>query len=145
MPWWGWITVGALLLVAELTFVDFEFYLVFLGISALLVGMLALGGMSMPFWLQWGVFGLLALASLVFFRRNVYRLLRPPVEGSVQEGVTGDRAIAVDSIEVGGRGRVTLRGTTWTGRNIGDEAIPVGAACRVERAEGIVLELRLDS
>ncbi len=35
MPWWGWVTIGALLLVAEMTIVDLEFYLIFLGIAAL--------------------------------------------------------------------------------------------------------------
>ena len=40
MPWWGWIALGTLLLSAELAFVGAEFYLGFLGISALLVGML---------------------------------------------------------------------------------------------------------
>ena len=145
MPWWGWITVGALLLVAELTVVDLDFYLVFLGISALLVGGAELAGFAMPFWLQWVVFGSLSLASLVFFRRIVYGWLRPPAEDSVQEGVAGDQAVAIDLIEAGGRGNVTLRGANWTGHNIGDEAIPAGATCRVERAEGVVLRLRLES
>ena len=51
MPWWGWITVGALLLAAEMTIVDLEFYLVFLGVSAFVVGLLGLAEVSMPFWL----------------------------------------------------------------------------------------------
>jgi hypothetical protein len=66
MPWWGWITVGALLLAAEMTIVDLEFFLVFLGASALLVGMLGLAGVPLPFWMQWIVFAVLAIGSLVF-------------------------------------------------------------------------------
>ena len=52
MPWWGWVTIGTLLLVAEMTFVDLDFYLVFLGISALLVGLASIAGFGMPFWVE---------------------------------------------------------------------------------------------
>jgi membrane protein implicated in regulation of membrane protease activity len=144
MPWWGWVTIGAMLLIAEVSFVDLEFYLIFLGISALLVGALDLAGVAMPFWMQWVVFAVLAVASLVIFRQRVYTKLRPPPEGEVQIGVSGDRAIAVDSIEPGATGSVTLRGTNWTGLNRGSVTIPAGARCRVERSEGLVLDLRLE-
>lgn len=144
MPWWGWVTVGAMLLVAEMTVVDLEFYLIFLGISALLVGGLALLGVAMPFWMQWAVFAVLAVASLVIFRQRVYAKLRPPPEGDVQEGVEGARAVAVDTIEPGATGPVTLRGASWTGRNRGATPIPAGASCLVERSEGLVLDLRAE-
>jgi len=144
MPWWGWVTIGAMLLIAEVTVVDLEFYLIFLGISALLVGALGLAGVAMPIWMQWVVFAILAIASLVIFRQRVYAKLRPPPEGEVQIGVSGDRAIAVDSIEPGATGSVTLRGTNWTGLNRGSVTIPAGARCRVERSEGLVLDLRLE-
>jgi membrane protein implicated in regulation of membrane protease activity len=144
MPWWGWVTVGAMLLVAEMTFVDLEFYLVFLGISALLVGLVGLSGVEMPFWLQWVVFSVVAIASLVIFRQRVYSVLRPPPEGEVQVGVSGDRATALDSIAPGASGSVTMRGSNWTGINRGDSTIPAGAACRVERSEGLVLDVRLE-
>ena len=144
MPWWGWITVGAMLLVAEMTIVDLEFYLVFLGISALLVGMFELAGIAMPFWVQWLVFAALALGSLVIFRQRVYAKLRPPPEGGVQVGVDGARATAIDEIAPGATGSVTLRGTNWTGINRGAETIPAGSICRVDSSEGLMLNLRID-
>ena len=145
MPWWGWITVGALLLVAELTIVDFEFYLVFLGAAAFLVGLVDVLGIEMPFWMQWIVFAALAIASLVFFRQRAYKWIRPPPDAAVREGVEGARAVAIDSIEVGQTGRVRLRGADWSGRNVGAEPIPGGASCLVERADGLILELHLDN
>ena len=39
MTWWGWIIAGAILLGAELTFVNAQFYLVFIGSAAILVGL----------------------------------------------------------------------------------------------------------
>jgi membrane protein implicated in regulation of membrane protease activity len=144
MPWWGWITIGALLLAAELTFVDLEFYLVFLGASALIVGMIGLSGVPLPFWLQWIVFAILGIGSLVLFRQRFYAKLHPAADAIIQEGAIGAWATATVSIAPGERGAVTLRGATWTARNVGSVPIPSGASCRVERTEGLILELRLD-
>ena len=52
MQWWAWIAVGAILLVSELAFIDAQFYLVFVGASALVVGFLALAGIADAVWLQ---------------------------------------------------------------------------------------------
>jgi membrane protein implicated in regulation of membrane protease activity len=145
MPWWGWIAIGALLLAAELTFVDLEFYLVFLGASALIVGMIGLAGIDLPYWLQWIVFAFLGIGSLVLFRQRFYARLHPPADAVIQEGVDGAWATTTVSIAPGERGAVTLRGTTWTAHNVGSVMIPSGVSCRVERAEGLVLEICLDS
>ncbi len=144
MPWWGWITVGTLLLVAEITIVDLEFYLVFLGVSALAVGLALVAGLALPFWLQWLVFAALAIVSLVVFRQRIYAHLRPGAEGTIQDGVDGELAIAVASIPPGASGGVMLRGTRWTGRNQGNVVIPAGASCRVERRQGLILDVRLE-
>ncbi len=103
MPWWGWVTVGALLLVAEAAVVDLEFYLVFLGISALLTGLSVLGGVALPVWGQWLLFAGLSGASFVFFRRALYDRIRPPLEDRIGEGVDGERAIASEDIAPGER------------------------------------------
>jgi inner membrane protein len=144
MPWWGWITIGALLLIAEMSVVDLEFYLVFLGISALLVGGLGLAGISMAFWMQWLAFGGLAIGSLVIFRQRVYKKFRPPPEGEIQHGVEGDRATAIGEITPGATGTVKLRGTNWSGINRGTETIPAGGGCRVGRSDGLVLDLHFE-
>jgi len=142
MPWWGWVAAGMMMLVAELALVDAAFYLVFLGISALLVGALALAGVPLPFWMQWTVFALLAVGSLVFFRGKVYDRLRGGSAGLIPEGVTGDAAVALEAIAPGARGRVELRGSSWTALNRGTMQIEVGSRCLVERAEGLTLVVR---
>ena len=63
MMWWGWMVLGALLLGVELFAVDAQFYLVFLGVSAALVGLAALMGIELPEWGQWALFATLALIS----------------------------------------------------------------------------------
>ena len=48
MTWWSWLILGAVLLGAELFAVDAQFYLVFLGVSAAIVGLAGLFGGGMP-------------------------------------------------------------------------------------------------
>ena len=49
MLWWQWMILGTVFLGAEIA-VDAEFYLVFLGISALLVGLLGATSVTLPIW-----------------------------------------------------------------------------------------------
>ena len=142
MPWWGWITIGALMLAAELAFVDAEFFLVFLGVSALLVGSVELSGTLLVWWGQWLLFAALSIGSLVLFRQRVYGLMRPPPEGDVQRGVDGDVATASEAIEPGANGHVDLRGSTWQAINDGDVRIEAGARCVVVRSESVTLRVK---
>lgn len=48
MTWWAWMILGAVFLSIELFAVEAQFYLVFLGVSAALVGLLALFGRNFP-------------------------------------------------------------------------------------------------
>ena len=40
MSWWAWVIAGAILLGAELAFVNAQFYLVFIGSAAIVVGLI---------------------------------------------------------------------------------------------------------
>lgn len=142
MPWWGWIAIGALMLSAELALVDAEFYLVFLGVSALIVGSLELSGLTLDGWVQWLVFAGLSVGSLVFFRQRVYVLFRPPPGEEIREGVEGETAVASDTIAPGATGRVELRGSGWTAVNEGDRAIEAGARCEVVSSKGLTIRVR---
>src|SRR5258708_25419072 len=84
MHWWEWMAVGAILLGSELAFIDAQFYLVFVGAGAFVVGMLQLAGLGMPVWLQWLIFAVLAATSMLTFRRRIYESMRrrlPAVKG----------------------------------------------------------------
>jgi membrane protein implicated in regulation of membrane protease activity len=141
VPWWGWIVVGAALLGSELFLVDADFYLVFLGASALLVGGLGLVGLEGPAWLEWLLFAAVAVASLTLFRGPVYRRLRGGA-AELREAFVGEVAVAQSPIAPGQTGRAELRGSTWQARNVGGRAIEVGGRARVVRADGLVLEVQ---
>jgi membrane protein implicated in regulation of membrane protease activity len=140
MPWWGWIVVGAALLGAE-TLVDAQFYLMFFGVAALLTGALTAAGLGGPVWLQWVIFGALCVVGAATFRKRVYGMIRRTY-GEVGQGTVGELAVARDSIAPGGRGMVELRGSVWEARNTGTSPIAPGESARVERVEGLVLDLR---
>ena len=139
MIWWQWIVLGAVLLCAEM-FVDAEFFLVFLGVSAVTMGLLGLA-LPLPFWSQWLLFAALSVAFLLLFREKLYRKIRGTAP-DVEEGVVGDFAIAEEEIAPGALGRVQLRGATWTARNTGGRALRAEGRARVVSAEGLQVKVR---
>ena len=144
MAWWGWIAVGALLLAAEMGVVDAGFYLVFLGLSALLVGLLGLAGLGGPAWAQWLLFAAIAATSLWLFRARLYSRLQRGAS-PLREGLDGEVAVAAERIEVGARGRAELHGARWTVENDGPAPIAAGERVRVVRADGLVLHVRREA
>jgi membrane protein implicated in regulation of membrane protease activity len=141
MPWWVWTVVGTILLGAELTFVDAQFYLVFIGTAALLVGMVGLGGIDLPEWLQWLAFAGLSLASMLLFRRRLYDVLRTHTK-NVQSGPAGEEVVV--PIDLGSREscRLEHRGSTWTAQNVGDQTLAAGTRARIVRVDGLTLQIQ---
>jgi membrane protein implicated in regulation of membrane protease activity len=144
MQWWAWIAVGAILLVSELAFIDAQFYLVFVGASALLVGFLALTGIADAIWLQWLIFAALAVASMVTFRRRVYERLRRnlPV---MHAAPVGESLVLPTELAPGNSCRLEFRGSSWTAINGGHTLIDAGGRARVDRVDGVTLVVRRDS
>jgi membrane protein implicated in regulation of membrane protease activity len=144
MPWWGWIVVGAVLLGAEIV-VPTDFYLVFLGLSALAVGLVGAAGLEAPAWVQWALFGVLSVVSLVFFRQQVRaRFTERGRDPRVDDTLVGEVAILAETLPPGATGRAELRGTTWSVRNAGPAPLAAGSRARVERVEGLLLHLRAE-
>jgi membrane protein implicated in regulation of membrane protease activity len=144
MQWWAWIAVGAILLVSELAFIDAQFYLVFVGASALVVGFLALAGVADAVWLQWLIFALLAAVSMVTFRRRVYDQLRRnlPV---MHAAPVGEFLVLPTELAPGSSCRLEFRGSSWTAINGGHTVIDAGGRARVDRVDGVTLVVRRDS
>ncbi len=138
MPWWGWVTLGILLLGAELVGVDAAFYLVFVGAAAICIGMLGLGGMDMPIWGQYLAFAALAITSMVLFREKLYVRLRGSVPG-FRDSRAGRVVKVTEDVAEDGRTRVSLRGTQWTAVNRGPGPIAAGSAARIVETDGVEL------
>jgi membrane protein implicated in regulation of membrane protease activity len=140
MPWWAWILSGLVLLGLELLLGSF--YLVFLGIAAIIVGLLAMFGADGPLWLEWLLF--------IAFSAGLVLLLRKPLLGKFNiqsdsrdiDSLVGVAAVVVDAIPPGGIGKVEMRGTVWTAHNAGTAPLAPGERCLVERIQGLSLWVR---
>jgi membrane protein implicated in regulation of membrane protease activity len=144
MQWWAWITVGALLLGSELTFVNAQFYLVFIGAAALVVGILDLAGVLLAVWIEWSLFALLAGVSLIAFRRRVYERIRGTLP-DVKMGPKGESVVLPTELSPGETCRLEFRGCSWSAVNGGRSVIAAGERARIDRVEGLTLVVHADS
>ena len=142
MSWWLWIVLGAALLVAEIT-VDAAFWLLFIGLSAIIVGLGGWFGFTGPPAVQWLAFAGLSLV-LLYFLRGRLRAVVLRRKGDGVETVVGHHAITVSAIAPGAVGKAMLRGAEWDARNTGATEIAGGARVRVARVDQLVLELSAD-
>jgi len=144
MFWWAWIAVGAILLGSELAFIDAQFYLVFVGASAFVVGMLQLTGVGMPVWLQWLIFAVLAATSMLPFRRRIYDSMRRGLP-AMKSGPEGEIVTMPMALPPGETCRLEYRGASWSAVNAGKAPIAAGSRARIERVDGLTLVVRGDA
>jgi len=141
MSWWGWTVAGAILLGAELTFVNAHFYLVFVGSAAIVVGLITALTSALADWAQWVAFALLAIISMLLFRSRIYRRLHaeaPPVQiGPVGGTITLRVPLAPSESCQAEHG-----GTYWTVMNDSTTPIPSGAPARIVSVRGLTLLVR---
>jgi membrane protein implicated in regulation of membrane protease activity len=142
MSWWGWIIAGAILLGAELAFVNAQFYLVFIGSAAILVGLAAFL-LPLAHWLQWALFAILAIASMVTFRSRVYQRFNHALP-KVDTGPAGGLITLQVSLGAGESCQAEYCGTFWTVRNDSETPIPSGSRARIARVQDLTLLVKPD-
>ena len=72
MTWWLWLLLGLALSALELA--AGGFYLIFLGMAALTIGLLGTIGLTGPAWEQWLAFAVVSVVLLVAFRRRLLNM-----------------------------------------------------------------------
>jgi inner membrane protein len=139
MVWWYWMVLGLALLGAEMT-TPGGFYILFFGLSALLVGTMAGLDLVNVDWLQWLLFSAIAVGSLLLFRGPLLarissgRQAHPDVDSML-----GEVAIALEALPASAIGKAELRGTTWTAKNVGPTAFRKGQRGKVIKVDGLTL------
>ena len=141
MDWWIWVLAGFVLLAIEMASSG-GFYVVFFGVGALAVGLLAALGVAEAIRLQGVLFTALSVVSLLCFRRPILNRMQANVPTGEVDSIVGSHAVAQDEIGPGGLGKAELRGTTWNARNAGETSIGRDQPCRVERVDGLTLWVR---
>jgi membrane protein implicated in regulation of membrane protease activity len=137
------MVLGAVLLGAELFAIDAQFYLVFLGLSAALVGLGSLFGIEMAEWVQWTAFAVLSLVSFFTFRKTLYDKIRGGAIG-FHETLSGNTVKIPDDLAAGAEMRTDFRGTKWTVKNVGSDTISGGTKAKVLKSEGLTLHVEAD-
>ncbi len=142
MPWWGWMVTGTLLLGAEMLGVSAQFYLVFVGAAAIVVGLLGMAAVPLPEWAQWLIFAALALSCMALFRARLYNKFKANV-GQVEERlIMGDLIVVPERLAAGATCRVEYRGTSWSARNTDEAPIEAGSEAEVWETAGLTLHIR---
>jgi inner membrane protein len=142
MTWWIWVLGGLALLVIEVT-TPGGFFAIFFAIGAVLVGAAKALGWTGPAWIEWLLFTLLSVVSLVLFRRPLMQRFNLASSKPVDR-FEGEAAVVTEDVAPGAVGKAELRGTTWSARTAGDVPLARGQRCRVERVEGLTLWLRTE-
>jgi membrane protein implicated in regulation of membrane protease activity len=141
MTAWVWLAAGLILLACEVL-TPGGFYLLFLGISGMLVGMAMFGFPEMAVWLQFTLFAVLSAVSVGFFRKPLLTRFQKPPGAPEVDSIVGETAIALDEIAVSGVGKAELRGTAWSARNVGARPVARAERCIVEKIDGLMLHIR---
>lgn len=139
VQFWHWFALGGVLGVLEILAPGFV--LIWLGLAAILVGMLLLVWQDMPFAYQLLAYaGFSVLSVLVWF----HWLKKKPVESDKPslnrraEQLIGRQAPVVDPI-VNGRGRIKLGDSTWA---VSGQDLPAGHMVEITGAEGTLLRVK---
>lgn len=131
-----WLAGGLVLLVIELA-TPSGFFVMFFGLGALTVGVLARLGFTDAAWAQWLIFTLTSVAYLLVFRGRVQKSFdQPPAN---VDTLIGEMATPRERIEPGAIGRADLRGALWNARNESAATINAGQRCRVTRVDGLLV------
>jgi inner membrane protein len=138
--WWHWLVLGLVLAVAEIATAG-GFYIIFFGVGALVVGVLAAFGLAGPVWMQLLLFTVVSVASLVLFRGRLLQTFQPEPQAPTVDALVGEIATAAEDVAAGAVGRVELRGTAWSARNDAPATVVRGTRCRVVRVDGLMLHI----
>lgn len=134
--WQTWSVVAVLCLILELTSGDFFFCSFAIGAAAASI----VAPFSI-FWVQLGVFAVVSVISIFWFRplalRYLHRGEKP--RASNYDAMVGRRGRVSQAIPASGYGRVAIDGDDWKAESAQGEALPEGTAVRVVSIDSIII------
>ena len=137
MYWWIWGVLGVALLIGEV--LTPGVFLLFFGFGALIVAGLVVIGLGGSMAVQWFLFSVTSVALLLVFRKKI---LAGRNTGSTDvDSLVGEIGIAASTIGANDLGKIELRGTSWTAKNVGPLPISKGQHCKVQRVDGLTLDV----
>jgi membrane protein implicated in regulation of membrane protease activity len=118
--------------------------MLFFGASAILVGTLKAFGLGGPVWLEWVLFSVLSVVSLLTLRGPILRRMKVREEDRADDvdSLVGEWGVALGEMESGAEGQIELRGSNWSAVNAGESTLAPGQKCQVARVDGLRLSVR---
>ena len=148
MLWWYWSILGFVLIGIEILTLGGlgNFYFLFFGMAALMVSGLTWSGLVEAAWLQWFLFAILGIISLLVMKKPLqnHKNLNGKDEPDV-DSMVGERAKVLESLGPKATGKVELRGSTWTARNAGENILKKDAIAKIVRVDGLTLWIQDES
>ena len=140
LSWWLWLLLGFLLFALELA-TPGGFFVVFFGVGAVVVALLAALDIAGPAWLQCALFGVVSLASLLLFRSRSRPASpdRPAARwtaSSVRQPFPWTRSAC------GKWAASSCGGPSGPPATPGKQPSPPASAALVERVDGLTLHIR---
>jgi inner membrane protein len=135
-----WMVAGFAMLATE-TIVP-GFFLLFFGMGAVFMGFFQLVFPGVPLWIELLIFLAVSTLWLGLFRRRLIAYMHKQTPPKKVDEIAGEMAVALETIAPGQIGKAELRGATWNALNLGDRAIEASVRCRVDRVQGLTLEVR---
>ena len=135
--WQLWAVVAVVCLILELMAGDF--FIICFSIGAVFATLVA--AMGGGIWFQLGTFAVFTLVSLFWVRPFAQRYLHKGEDSRVSnaDALLGRQGRVVETIKVGGYGRVQIDGDIWKALTLGEDDIPEGSnVIVVDRASTII-------
>ena len=133
-----WIVLGVILMTAEV--ITPGTFLIFFGVSALLVGILTLF-LPLPGTIELLLFALLSVVTLVTMRKHLKKLFSGKSQDAegIDDSLKGRRAEVVERIAAPKPGKVELDGVLWSA--ISDEVLEPGDTVVIAEHESLTLKV----
>ncbi len=144
MEWWHWIVIGVFCLLIEVA-TPGSFVFAFFATGTVAAGVLQRLGVAPEFWQQSIAVVLIAVGSLLLFRRRLMRLIAPRGNYAVVDDVAGETVLVTHEIAALASGRVEFRGTVWTAHNTSAISLAAGTRCTIVGMDGIALRIAAPS
>jgi membrane protein implicated in regulation of membrane protease activity len=138
--WWHWLVFGLLLVVAEIASPG-GFYIIFFGLSAVVVGLLGAIGVPLSLAVELVLFALLAVGSLMLFRTRLLRWMQADPQAPAVDTLVGEIGTVRTTLSPGAIGTIELRGTHWSARNVSAVTLVSGDRCQVRQVDGLTVHV----
>jgi membrane protein implicated in regulation of membrane protease activity len=130
--------LGLLLIALELA-ASGGFYIIFFGIAAVIISLMAALGADTPVWAELALFSVISVGSLLLFRSPLMRWMNIAGVGVDVDSLVGETGVVQQDIPAHGIGRVELRGSSWSARNNSATLLAAGRRVTVVRVERLML------